>query len=52
MKKHCCTKPEWRCKSLRRVLESVRDGLRRKKPPPLEAGILMPARQGRLGFKT
>ena len=37
---------------VRRVLESVRDGLRRKKPPPPETGIPMPARQGRLGFET
>ena len=38
--------------AVRRVLESVRDGLRRKKPPPAETGISMPARQGRLGFET
>ena len=40
-----------RAELLRRVLESVRDGLRRKKPPPPETGIPMPARQGRLGFE-
>ena len=38
--------------AVRRVLESVRGGLRRKKAPPPEPGILMPARQGRLGFET
>ena len=38
--------------AVRRVLESVRDGLERNRPPPPETQIPMPARQGRLGFET
>ena len=36
--------------AVRRVLESVREGLERNKPPPAETGIPMPPRQGRLEF--
>ena len=38
--------------AVRRVLESVREGLERNRPPPPETQIPMPARQGRLGLET
>ena len=38
--------------AVRRMLESVREGLERNKPPPPKTRIPMPPRQGRLGFET